>query len=68
MASGCSLAVNVDESRGLITVKSKSAQSGEPPKQFTYDRVFGVDAKQFDVYNDAARPIVDCVLEGYNGT
>ena len=67
VASSCSLAVNVDESRGLITVKNPSARTGEPPKQFTYDRVFGLDAKQVDIYNDAARPIVNCVLEGYNG-
>lgn len=68
VASSCSLAVNVDESRGIITVKNPSARTGEPPKQFTYDRLFGVDAKQVDIYNDAARPIVNCVLEGYNGT
>ena len=67
VASGCALAVTVDESRGIITVKNLGARSGEPPKQFTYDRVFGVDTKQVDVYNDAARPIVNCVLEGYNG-
>lgn len=68
VASSYNLAVNVDESRGIITVKNPSARTGEPPKQFTYDRVFGVDAKQVDIYNDAARPIVNCVLEGYNGT
>lgn len=68
IASGCGLAVNVEEGRGIITVKNPSARTGEPPKQFTYDRVFGLDAKQVDVYNDAARPIVNCVLEGYNGT
>ena len=67
VAGGCSLAVNVEESRGIITVKTTGARSGEPPKQFTYDRVFGVNTKQVDVYNDAARPIVNCVLEGYNG-
>lgn len=67
VARSCSLAVNVDESRGIITVKNANARTGEPPKQFTYDRVFGIDAKQVDIYNDAARPIVNCVLEGYNG-
>lgn len=68
VAGGCGLAVNVEENRGIITVKNTGARSGEPPKQFTYDRVFGVNTKQVDVYNDAARPIVNCVLEGYNGT
>uniref|UniRef100_A0A3P9LGN0 Kinesin motor domain-containing protein n=1 Tax=Oryzias latipes TaxID=8090 RepID=A0A3P9LGN0_ORYLA len=40
----------------------------EPPKKFTFDTVFGPDSKQLDVYNLTARPIVDSVLEGYNGT
>ncbi|XP_024151498.1 kinesin-like protein KIF3A isoform X1 [Oryzias melastigma] len=60
-------AVTVDEIRGTITVnKLESAQ--EPPKTFTFDTVFGPDSKQLDVYNLTARPIVDSVLEGYNGT
>lgn len=39
----------------------------EPTKTFTYDSVFGTDTTQADVYNETARPIVDAVLEGYNG-
>ena len=42
-------------------------KSNEPPKTFTFDTVFGPDSKQVDVYNLTARPIVDSVLEGYNG-
>lgn len=34
---------------------------------FTFDTVFGPDSKQLDVYNLTARPIIDSVLEGYNG-
>ncbi|KAK6299294.1 hypothetical protein J4Q44_G00308040 [Coregonus suidteri] len=30
--------------------------------------MFGPDSKQLDVYNLTARPIIDSVLEGYNGT
>ncbi|XP_053734668.1 kinesin-like protein KIF3A [Synchiropus splendidus] len=60
-------AVNVDEIRGTITVNKLDSQQ-EPPKTFTFDTVFGPDSKQLDVYNLTARPIVDSVLEGYNGT
>jgi kinesin family protein 3/17 len=35
---------------------------------FTFDSVFGPDSAQMDVYNRVARPIVENVLEGYNGT
>ena len=29
--------------------------------------MYAPDAKQVDIYNETARPIVDFVLEGYNG-
>lgn len=64
---GHKLAVIVDEIRGTITV-NKLETSHEPPKTFTFDTVFGSDSKQLDVYNLTARPIVNSVLEGYNGT
>nr|XP_033948590.1 kinesin-like protein KIF3A isoform X2 [Pseudochaenichthys georgianus] len=60
-------AVLVDEIRGTIEV-NKLETPHEPPKTFTFDTVFGPDSKQLDVYNLTARPIVDSVLEGYNGT
>lgn len=59
--------VIVDEIHGTVTVNNlKSPQ--EPPKTFTFDTAFGPDSKQLDVYNLTARPIIDSVLEGYNGT
>lgn len=58
--------VTVDEIRGTITV-NKFETSNEPPKTFTFDTVFSPDSKQLDVYNLTARPIIDSVLEGYNG-
>ena len=42
-------------------------RSGEREKSFTFDSVFGFESKQVDIYNETARPIVDFVLEGYNG-
>uniref|UniRef100_A0A8C2CI53 Kinesin-like protein n=1 Tax=Cyprinus carpio TaxID=7962 RepID=A0A8C2CI53_CYPCA len=59
--------VAVDEIRGTITV-NKLDMTSDPPKTFTFDTVFGPDSKQLDVYNLTARPIIDSVLEGYNGT
>ena len=62
-------AVNVDTVRRCISVKNPAEGAGdEPPKEFTFDVVFGPDSKQVDVYNECARKIVDSVLEGYNGT
>ncbi|XP_062586138.1 kinesin-like protein KIF3A [Saccostrea cucullata] len=64
----CTQCVKVDEVRGTIVVKPPNAGSGDPPKTFTFDTVFDTNCKQVDVYNKTARPIVECVLEGYNGT
>jgi len=55
--------VECDEQHGQVRV-SKNGQ----PKMFTFDHVFGDDSRQVDIYNMTARPIVDFVLEGYNGT
>lgn len=49
---------------------NRASASGalEQPKQFTFDAVFGPQTTQEQLYNATARPIVDGVLEGYNGT
>lgn len=49
-------------------IKNPKAEKTEPPKQYTFDSVFDWNTAQIDVYNNAARPIVDSVMEGYNGT
>ena len=65
--SGHKMAVKVDEVRGSITISNPTSKGAEPPKVFTFDRVFAPECKQTDVYNDGARPIVESVIEGYNG-
>jgi kinesin family protein 3/17 len=60
--------VSVDKNSGQISVRNPNAQSDEPPKVFTFDHVFGDDTRQLDIYNLISRPIVDAVIEGYNGT
>lgn len=52
----------------MVSVRNPSGDQGEPPKTFTFDHVFGDDSRQLDIYNMIARPIVEAVLEGYNGT
>lgn len=67
-AAGCQSIVSVDPVQGSITVTNTHSSHGEPPKMFTFDTVFGADSNQMEVYNQAARPIIENVLEGYNGT
>lgn len=37
-------------------------------KRFMFDRVFNGEARQLDVYEATAKPLLDRVLEGYNAT
>ncbi|KAJ3367160.1 Kinesin-like protein kif3a [Allomyces javanicus] len=56
-----------DGSSGKPTTATPGS-GADPPKSFTFDSVFDANCKQLDVYNKTARPIVESVLEGYNGT
>ncbi|KAK2576842.1 hypothetical protein KPH14_005475 [Odynerus spinipes] len=64
----CKNIIQVDALNSEITVENPNAAQGEPPKVFSFDAVFDTDSTQVDIYNETARPIVDKVLQGYNGT
>eukprot|EP00054_Salpingoeca_dolichothecata_P014791 m.84027 g.84027 ORF g.84027 m.84027 type:complete len:952 (+) comp21167_c0_seq1:84-2939(+) len=44
------------------------SMAGSKPAAFTFDKVFDTNTTQQEVYNYTARPIVEDVLQGYNGT
>ncbi|XP_037086558.1 kinesin-like protein KIF3A [Pollicipes pollicipes] len=69
VTNGCRSAVEVNALSGAVSLRTPAAAAAsEPAKTFTFDVAFGPDSKQFDIYNQVARPIVENVLEGYNGT
>lgn len=37
-------------------------------RRFMFDRVFANDARQIDVYEGTAKPLLDGLLDGYNAT
>ena len=43
------------------------ATSDRAQHSYTFDRVFGTNAQQRQLFEDGARPIVQAVLQGYNG-
>lgn len=59
--------ISIDTFNNTATVFNPNIYE-EPPKIFSYDAVYDCDASQVDIYNETARPIVDKVLQGYNGT
>eukprot|EP01041_Mallomonas_annulata_P002751 gene2751-5419_t len=54
--------------RGLIVVRNPRADESEPPKNFSFDAVFGTNAEQKNIYDICAASVVESVLNGYNGT
>ncbi|XP_065091012.1 kinesin-like protein KIF3A [Ochlerotatus camptorhynchus] len=66
--SGSQNIIKTDKCNRFVTVYKPNANSSEPPKVYYFDNVFGEESTQIDLYVDTARPIVDKVLEGYNGT
>lgn len=65
--AGHSVVVVVDSLRGEVKLTPPTAKGGDKQRTFFFDSVFGFDSQQMEIYNETARPIVDSVLEGYNG-
>ncbi|KAF2758465.1 kinesin-domain-containing protein [Pseudovirgaria hyperparasitica] len=51
------------ESDDTCAIKSQEASGS-----FTFDRVFGMDSRQTDVFDFSIKHTVDDILQGYNGT
>ncbi|XP_032714795.1 kinesin-like protein KIF3B [Lontra canadensis] len=60
--------VDVDVKLGQVSVKNPKGMAHEMPKTFTFDAVYDWNAKQFELYDETFRPLVDSVLQGFNGT
>ncbi|KAJ3121865.1 Kinesin-like protein kif3b [Nowakowskiella sp. JEL0407] len=68
-AAGHSNIVTIDQESATVSIRDpRSSDVSEVPKTFTFDSLFDNNCAQIDVYNTCARPIVDSVLQGYNGT
>ena len=67
--SSCQIAVKINRLRGEVLIGHQRGRgsSNVTEKTFTFDLVFDMDAAQTEVYNETARPIIESVLEGYNG-
>lgn len=58
-----SIIEKIDPNRITLTAKKESDR-----KSYIFDSVFDPASGQKDVYQTIAKPVVDSVLEGYNGT
>lgn len=60
--------VECEHSRKEVLVRSGGVNDKASRKTYTFDMVFGAQAKQIDVYRSVVCPILDEVLLGYNCT
>ena len=54
--------------RGVVQIHKPVAVEEESPKIFTFDAVFDWNSEQRELYEEIFHPLVDSVLEGFNGT
>ena len=60
--------VNMFPDRGLIELRNPNLGPTDPMKTFTFDAVYDRSSKQLDLYAETFAPLVDSVLDGFNGT
>ncbi|CDS42704.1 kinesin family A [Echinococcus multilocularis] len=60
--------VKVNEETATVSLKHPTRGEDEPPKSFVFDYTFGFESKQLEIYNKVARPVVEQIFGGYNGT
>ena len=63
----CCLDFHKDKKNIAINMTSETS-SAFGQNRFIYDHVFDMKSTQKEVYDVAARPIIDSVLDGFNGT
>ena len=64
---GCKSVVRVDKNQNQIELY-RPDDNNHMSKDFAYDSVYDIDAKQQVVYDESAFPLVESVIKGYNGT
>lgn len=64
----CETVVRMDEATGTVTLGRPQAGSHEAPKQFTFDGAYFTESNSEEIYAEMAFPLVEGVLQGYNGT
>ena len=54
--------------KSTLNIQSSDSAGRKSTKTYAFDHVFGDTNNQMDVYQECASPIIQSVLEGYNGT
>ena len=69
IAKGSLCCLDFDKNNKNIAINLQNEMSTmSGAHRFEFDNVFNTKASQIEVYDNAARPIIDSVLDGFNGT
>ncbi|XP_033118562.1 kinesin-II 95 kDa subunit-like [Anneissia japonica] len=66
-AAGHKRIVEMDVKKGVIVLNNPNNQ-GEASRNFTFDAVYDWNSIQKQLYDETFRPLVESVLNGFNGT
>ncbi|KAM6105803.1 kinesin-like protein KIF11 [Pterocles gutturalis] len=66
--ANCYAVVDCDQARKEVSVRTGGVTDKASRKTYTFDMVFGAQAKQIDIYRSVVCPILDEVIMGYNCT
>ena len=61
----CKIAVEIETDIGQVQLNKHG--SSDPPKKFTFDGAYGIDSNSQIIYDDVGFPLIESVLQGYNG-
>lgn len=65
--SGSLNAVECNTRKGEVAVRQEVGEK-TTTKTFTFDKVYGAESRQIDVYRGVVEPLIEEVLMGYNCT
>ena len=57
-----------NEDEGFVEINNGGVESSGDVRRFTFDSVFSASSSQRRIYDVSAAPVVQSVLEGFNGT
>lgn len=63
------IVVDIDQETSThVKINSSTSSSSDAAGGFTFDRVFGMQSSQSEIFEYGVRSIVEDVMAGYNGT
>uniref|UniRef100_A0A1B6D848 Kinesin-like protein n=1 Tax=Clastoptera arizonana TaxID=38151 RepID=A0A1B6D848_9HEMI len=68
MDTGHSKVVDIYPVKGVVEIFNPKDLQKENGKMFTFDAVYDCDCTQQEIYDETVYPLVNAVLDGFNGT